>query len=123
LATFGSVIAEKDVGMTILGSLRESYGGLVIALSTQANLDFPTVIVALLQEKIKRKDVRLNDENPTALFSAGNKGKEKKKSDKKFHSSESNVSKNGKDIKKEKKKGNCFTMGLLDILRHNVENG
>jgi hypothetical protein len=45
------------------------------------------------------------------LLSAGNKGKEKKKSDNKFNPSQSNVSKNGKDTKEEKKKGNCFYCG------------
>jgi len=40
--------------MTLLGSFPESYSGLVVALGTQANVDFPTVIETL-QEEIKRK--------------------------------------------------------------------
>jgi hypothetical protein len=56
LEACGSVIAEEDVVMTLLGSFPESYSGLVVALSTQANLDFPIVIASLLQEEIRRKD-------------------------------------------------------------------
>ncbi|KAH9295618.1 hypothetical protein KI387_039206, partial [Taxus chinensis] len=94
LAACGSVIAEEDVVMSLLGSFPESYSGLVVALSTQSNLDLTKVIAALLQEEIRRKDGGLNDENPTTLFSAGYKGKAKRKSDNKSHPSQSNVSKN-----------------------------
>ncbi|KAH9296496.1 hypothetical protein KI387_040084, partial [Taxus chinensis] len=79
LAACGSVIAEEDVVMSLLGSFPESYSGLVVALSTQSNLDLTKVIAALLQEEIRRKDGGLNDENPTTLFSAGYKGKAKRK--------------------------------------------
>ncbi|KAH9310812.1 hypothetical protein KI387_025847, partial [Taxus chinensis] len=94
LATCGSVIAEEDDVMSLLGSLPKSYCGLVVALSTQANLDLTKIITSLLQEEIRRKDGGLNDENPTTLFSAEYKGKPKRKSDNKSHPSQSNVSKN-----------------------------
>jgi len=53
----------------------------------------------------------LNDENPTTLFSAGNKGKVKNKSDNMFNPYQCNVSKNGKETKEEKNKGNGFYCG------------
>jgi len=107
LASAGTSINDKDSAIILLGTLPESYGGLVVSISSQSNLTLESVTGLLLQKEIRRKSKgRVIEDKPQDLYS----------NEKPFKGNQRFLKRKSIDTNKIsflKKKDNCFRCGKL----------